>query len=101
MRKLTSLLSCGITIIFLLIFSACSNQGKDTATEKEKYQKAKAALEEKEKKNPIAFLSVSSSDKHNLIGQTVTKGEVSNNAKVCKYKDILLELSYFSKTGTL
>jgi len=91
----------GIVLLSLVIFSACGNKAKDTAAEKENYQKAKETLEEKEKKNPVAFLSVSSRDKHNLIGQTVTKGNISNNAKVCSYKDVQLELSYFSKTGTL
>lgn len=96
MKKLIS-----IALVSLVIFSACSNSGKDTAAEKENYQKAKETLEEKEKKNPVAFLSVNSHDKHNLIGQTVIKGSVSNNAKVCTYKDVQLELSFFSKTGTL
>ena len=31
----------------------------------------------------------------------VIKGSVTNNAKVCTYKDVQLELSFFSKTGTL
>ena len=88
-----------IAIMSLLFFSCHSNN--DPAVEKENYQKAKETLEEKEKKNPVAFLSVSSRDKQNLIGQTVIKGSVFNNAKVCNYKDVRLELSFFSKTGTL
>ncbi|MEP7143611.1 MAG: hypothetical protein ABI707_12105 [Ferruginibacter sp.] len=96
MKKLIS-----IVLSSLLIFSACKNKAKDAVAEKENYQKAKETLEEKEKKNPIAFLSVTSHDKHNLIGQTVTKGNIINNAKVCTYKDVQIELSYFSKTGTL
>lgn len=91
----------GIAFCSLLIFSSCSSNAKSAAREKKNYEKAKATLEEKEKKNPGAFLSVNSHDKHNLIGQTVTKGSVYNNAKVCAYKDVHLELSYFSKTGTL
>ncbi|MEP7111142.1 MAG: hypothetical protein ABI760_24310 [Ferruginibacter sp.] len=96
MKKLIS-----IALFSFVIFSSCTNSGKKAAAEKENYQKAKETLEEKEKKNPVAFLFVSSRDKHNLIGQTVTKGNISNNAKVCTYKDVVLELSYFSKTGTL
>lgn len=96
MKKLIS-----IALVSLVIFSACKNRTKDAAAEKEKYQQAKETLEEKEKKNPVAFLTVNGSDKHNLIGQTVVKGSVSNNAKVCTYKDVLLQLSFFSKTGTL
>lgn len=96
MKKLIS-----IVLVSLVLFSACSNSGKKAEAEKENYQKAKAILEEKEKKNPVVFLSVNSRDKHNLLGQTVIKGSVSNNAKVCTYKDVQLELSFFSKTGTL
>lgn len=87
--------------VSIVLFSACNSGANDTIVEKENYQKAKETLEEKERKNPAAFLLVSSHDKHNLIGQTVTRGTVSNNAKVCSYKDVELELSYFSKTGTL
>ncbi len=96
MKKLIS-----IALVSLIVFSGCSNKAKDIAAEKENYQKAKETLEEKEKKNPVAFLSVNSRDKQNLVGQTVIKGSVSNNAKVCAYKDVQLELSFFSKTGTL
>ncbi len=91
----------GTSVLMLVIFVACNSNANNTASEKEKYQKAKETLEEKERKNPIAFLSVNSHDKHNLIGQTVVKGTVSNMAKVCTYKDVSLELSFFSKTGAL
>ena len=91
----------GTGVILLILFCGCSNNDKKVATEKENYQKAKETLEQKEKKNPLAFLLVDSRDKHNLVGQTVIKGRVSNTAKVCIYKDVQLELSFFSKTGTL
>ncbi len=90
-----------LALTALILFNACNSDTQKAAAEKENYQKAKETLEEKEKKNPAAFLLVSSQNKHNLIGQTVTRGTVSNNAKVCVYKDVDLEFSYFSKTGTL
>jgi hypothetical protein len=89
----------GAMIIILL--SACTSKAREAASEKENYQKATETLLEKEKKNPVAFLKVSSRDKHNLIGQTVIKGNINNTAKVCTYKDVQMELSFFSKTGTL
>ncbi|MBC7507230.1 MAG: hypothetical protein H7320_00545 [Ferruginibacter sp.] len=91
----------GIVIAAIIFLSACENKAKEAATEKENYQKATETLLEKERKNPLAFLSVNSHDKHNLLGQTVIKGNVNNTAKVCTYKDVQLELSFFSKTGTL
>lgn len=85
----------------ILFLFGCNNSKHKIEAEKEGYEKAKESLEEKEKKNPILFLYVNSKDKHNLIGQTVIKGNVFNNAKVCTYKDVQLEVSFFSKTGTL
>lgn len=96
MKRLTCvLLTWGILLV------ACNSKAKEEAAEKDGYEKAKESLEEKEKKNPVAFIKVTSRDKHNLIGQTVIKGTVNNNAKICVYKDIELELSFFSKTGVL
>jgi len=90
-----------IAALLLFIFSAWNNSQYSIPAEKEKYQQAKAVLEGKERKNPVAFLKVNSTDRHNLIGQTVVKGSIYNTAKICTYKDVELELSFFSKTGTL
>ena len=92
---------CAIILVLIILFTACTGKGGKAAAEKESYEKAKETLEQKEKKNPLLFLTVTSHDKHNLIGQTVIKGNVNNNAKVCSYKDVELEVSFYSKTGTL
>ena len=88
-------------LVVSILLAACNSNSKSVAAEKEKYQQAKETLEEKEQKNPTTFLMVNSHDKHNLLGQTVIKGTVTNTAKVCVYKDVLLQLNYYSKTGTL
>ena len=88
-------------VLSIILLSACNNKAQEAAVEKENYQKAAETLLEKEKKNPISFLTVNSNEKHNLLGQTVIKGSINNKAKVCTYKDVQLELSFFSKTGTL
>lgn len=85
----------------LVIFNACKSKSADAAAEKDNYEKTIETLEEKEKKSPVSFLSVSSKDKHNLLGQTVIKGTIKNKAKICVYKDVEIELSFFSKTGVL
>lgn len=90
----------GTVLTAIVVLASCNSGESRVAAEKESYQKAQEILEQKEKKNPVAFLSVASRDKHNLLGQTVTTGTVTNNAKVCIYKDVQLELSYYSKTGT-
>jgi hypothetical protein len=91
----------GIALVPLLSLLACNNNVTETVSDKANYKKATETLLEKEKKNPIAFLKVNSHDKHNLLGQIVIKGSIDNNAKVCSYKDVQLQLSFFSKTGTL
>ncbi len=92
----------GLVAITCIIFLfACKSNGTQSASEKEVYQKATKALEEREKKNPVSFLIVKSHDKSNLIGQTVIKGTIDNTAKICTYKDVQLELSFISKTGSL
>lgn len=86
-------------ILILALLGACHSADHkfDTTT----YEKAKESLEEKEKKNPEQFIVVSSSDKKNLIGQTVIRGTVNNKASVCTYKDVEIKISFFSKTGVL
>jgi hypothetical protein len=91
----------GLIIIVSILFAACQSKAEKEKVAEDSYEKAKESLEEREKKNPVSFITVTSKDKHNLIGQTVIKGTVNNNAKVCAYKDFELEFSFFSKTGVL
>ncbi|MBS1754701.1 MAG: hypothetical protein R2765_05170 [Ferruginibacter sp.] len=90
-------------IAFLLLVSfvaACSSNEKEVKT-KDKYEQTKETLAETEKKNPTRFLTVDGHDRKNLIGQRVIKGTISNKATVASYKDVDIELSFFSKTGAL
>ena len=90
-------------ILFTTLFfiTACTSSDKKVTDKKDKYEETKENLAETEKKNPVRFLSVSGGDKRNLIGQTVVKGIVTNNATVATFKDIQVELYFYSKTGTL
>lgn len=81
--------------------SSGDDKTADKAKSKDKYEQTKETLEETEKKNPQRFLSVSGHDKKNLWRQTVIKGTISNSAKVASYKDVDVELSFYSKTGAL
>ena len=90
-----------ILLISVLSFNACNNDDKKPEPKKDKYEQTKETLEATEKKNPTRFLIVEGHDKRNLIGQTVIKGTVTNSARICSYKDIDVELAFYSKTGTL
>jgi predicted methyltransferase len=82
-------------------FASCGG-GKDYDVKSDKgYEKNKVSLEETEKKSPAAFLKATGTDKKNLLGQTVVKGKITNNAKIVTFKDVDVKLQFFSKTGTL
>ncbi len=89
-------------IVVSLVFAACGDDKKAGAEkEKDKYEQTKETLEQTEKKNPKRFLTVEGSDRKNLIGQRVIKGTINNKASVASYKDVDVELSFYSETGTL
>ena len=90
-----------VCVITALLFAACNSNDKAPEKTKDKYEQTKESLADTEKKNPSLFLTVSGHDKRNLIGQTVVKGTLTNTAKVSNFKDVDLELSFYSKTGTL
>lgn len=92
-----------VALLAVLISSGCGNHDEKPADKKpkDKYEQTKETLEETEKKNPQRFLSVEGHDRKNLLRQTVIKGTISNNAKVASYKDVDVELSFYSKTGAL
>jgi hypothetical protein len=89
-------------ICFLLVLGSCNNNESTlNAKDKDNYETGKLSLEEIEKKDPSEFLSAKGDKKKNLLGQTVVKGKISNSAKIVTYKDIKLEMSFFSKTKAL
>ncbi len=97
MKAFQFLILCPLTILF-----ACNgSETKSIKSDKDSYEKAKENLADKEKKDPKNFLIVSGNDKHNLIGQMVIKGTVTNKATVATYKDVDVQLTFFSKTGAL
>jgi hypothetical protein len=91
----------GLSIFVAVIIISCNGGNNKTTAVKDKYEQTKETLEETEKKNPARFLTVSGHDKRNLLGQTVVKGTLNNNAKVASYKDVEIKLSFYSKTQAL
>lgn len=89
-----------ISVLIIAFFCTACNDVAEKM-EKDSYEKSKETLAQKEAKNPTRFLVVTASDKKNLIGQTVIKGTIANTATVCWYKDIVLKMSFYSKTKVL
>ena len=98
MKKIVPLL-----IVLSIAFTACGGSDEKAAESKakDKYEQTKETLEQTEKKNPKRFLSVEGHDRKNLLRQTVIKGTITNKATVASYKDVDIEISYFSSTGAL
>ncbi len=96
------LLTCLMLLSF--VFIACNSNNNDKTADgktKDKYEQTKETLEKTEKKAPTRFIIVNGYDKKNILGQTVIKGTITNTASVARYKDIDVELSFYSKTGAL
>lgn len=85
----------------LVFLQACDTTEMKVDMEKQDYDQNKESLLTKETKDPVLFLKVSGSDKRNLVGQTVVKGKLFNSATIAVYKDVDVELKFFSKTGAL
>lgn len=85
----------------LIITASCNNSHEYEIKASDKYEKIKESLGETEQKNPAKFLTVTGNNKKNLLGQTVVKGTVANNATVITFKDVEIKLSFYSKTGAL
>lgn len=91
-----------ILIFASLIFFSCNTDTPSQQDqEKANYEQLKKNLVEKEKNNPLLFLTVTSRQHKNLIGQTVIKGELRNTASGATYKDPQLKIDFYSATKTL
>ncbi len=85
----------------LISMVACNSSEEHQKESQKKYEDVTLSVEALEKKSPTKFLKVSGGDKKNLMGQTVIKGKISNKAKMVTFKDIDIQLSFYSKTGVL
>ena len=84
--------------IAILIVSCLLSCGGNASSEKDiqNYEATKDKLAKREQKFPIEFLSINSTNKRNLIGQTVVNGVIKNAATVTAYKKVRVKLLYYS-----
>ena len=91
--------------LFVTVFAAAilliSCKGNSSNKDEKNYEKSKETLEQTEQKNPTKFITVDGDKKKNLIGQTVVRGEVFNNATIVSYKDVDVKISFYSSTGAV
>lgn len=84
-----------------LLAIACNSEANESKKQADRYEQTKLSLEEMEKQSPAKFLSVTESDKKNLLGQRVVKGKITNNARMASFKDVEIKVAFYSKTGVL
>jgi len=89
-----------LSSIALILIISCNNQNSESKSI-DKYKTSKLTIEQIEQQHPLRFLEVAGKDKHNLIGQTVVKGDITNKATVVTYKDISISIKFISKTGAI
>jgi hypothetical protein len=81
-------------VVIIFLFFNCAGKGTPG------YESLKLTIEEQEKMAPLTFLSVDGKLWENLIGQTVIEGDISSSATVAKFKDVVLKVNFYTKTGT-
>ncbi len=72
----------------------------NTVTEKTPEQ-LRMELQLQEKQNPANYLKPDITMRKNLISERVFEGNISNTASTATFKDIVLEVSYLSKTESV
>ena len=91
-----------VLIAFSIFLISCgSDIAQKAVAEKDSYKVTKESLLKKEIKTPKDFLVVGGHDKKNLVGQTVVKGVITNKASVAVFKDVDIQLRFYSKTRAL
>ena len=92
-------------IVFLactaILCSCSNNDSKKADAEKGSYEKTKETLMQKEQTSPKDFILATGFNRRNLIGQMVIKGTLTSKASVAVFKDVVLNLSFYSKTKAL
>lgn len=103
--NLLALIIIGIAVVFGVIafLEARRNSGYDdsysTRTSTETYQEKKASVLEIEQANPAKFLIADGSYNKTLFGKKLRIfGRVTNKATVANFKDITIQVRYYSKT---
>jgi hypothetical protein len=87
--------------IVILLSAACHPDSSPGNFSPADYQEQKLTIEEQEKQNPLRFLSSRGEYRKNLFGRFVLDGTIINSATVATYKDVVIEISFYSKTETL
>ncbi|GAA0876563.1 hypothetical protein GCM10009118_29730 [Wandonia haliotis] len=92
-----------VSLVLVSTFMSCGSESSSSmySNEEVSYQETKVTLEDQEKTSPLRFLTDDGTYRKNLLGEWVLEGSILNSAKIATYKDVVLEVRYYSKTNTL
>ena len=95
-------------VLILIVSSACKNQNGNTQEESNKkantetYEEKVRSVEDIERSEPLKFLSNSATCDKNFWGDKIKiHGEISNSATVAEFKDVVIRVTFYSKTNTV
>lgn len=92
-------------IILAFIISSCNQsyngQNNSSSGTTNNYEEKVKSVEEQEKEEPTRFVKVSGTYRNNFFGnKVIIEGDIQNHATVASYKDIVVEVIFYSKTET-
>lgn len=88
-------------ILSPFLFTMCRQRTDSGPDTQDSYIEQKMTLEEIEKQDPLKFLSSNGTCRQNFFGRFVIQGIIINTATIAVYKDVVLEVSFYTKTETL
>jgi hypothetical protein len=97
MKQLILLIS-----FFIIVLFACGQPEESSASQVENsYDQNVMSVKETELSRPVVFLKVSGDYKKNLIGTKINvHGAIKNSASIATFKDVIIEVTYYSSTET-
>ena len=93
-----------LLILAILLFNFSCTSSADSGnyqSAEQSYKETKLSLEDQERQNPLNFLKSDGTYRENLVGKLVLEGNVTNSASVITYKDVTLQIAFYSATQTL
>lgn len=87
-----------LTLFLAQAFYSCQSSSNSGSSN---YEASVMTVEEQEKADPARFLNASGTYHENFWGsKTVIDGNIQNNATIASFKDVVVNVVYFSKTDT-
>ncbi len=94
-----------IVVVVLVVFFIVDKLNQSSSNyndSSDNYEERVKSVEEIERENPLDFLSVTGNYSENFWGDKIKiQCDVTNNATVAVYKDVVIKFSYYSKSETL